>query len=440
MAAAIIEINDHELRVASDGKIVARSPACAIVHGSEIKIGDTAYREAYLNPRDHHNRFWYQLDQAALRRPSRAARHHADLAFKHLEHVHKAAGSPAAVVFALAGGYSKEQLALLLGIAEACKINVVALVDAAVAAAADCVAPGNFHHIEIEQHRTVVTELLIDDNVTRRNVETIDGAGSDNLITRLVSFISDQFLAQSRFDPLHQANTEQLLYNEISKWLTLLRSRREIKVHIEFRGSRFEARIAKSDIVAVAQQTYREIHERIGNRSHCLIGSRLAAMPGFVESRANQYALAESAVFSGCAELAGRTLDKKRGVSLLTQLKASGAPTIRAEVTNTAAPTISQVSDNAPTHILSGVSAYEITMAPLYLYATGEALRTPGGQAVAHLIGDGRATHLVAENGARLRLNGRPAGADTLLRPGDEITVEGAACIYLPITVVSTNA
>ncbi len=441
MAAAVIELNDHELRIAKDGKIVARSPACAIVQGTEIKIGDAAYREAYLHPRDHHNRFWYQLDQAALRRSSRAARHHADLAFKHLEHVHKAAGSPALMVFALPGGYSKEQLALLLGIAEACKIQVVALVDAAVAAAADCVAPGKFHHVEIQQHRTVITELLVDDTVTRTKVETIDGSGTDHLMTRFVSVISDQFLAQARFDPLHQANTEQLLYNELSKWLTLLRSRREIKVHIEFRGSRFEARISKSDIVAVAEQTYRDIHDRIPPHHRCLIGNRLAAMPGFAESRANQTVLPENAVFNGCTELAERSVDKKQGVSLLTRLKASSLPTIGTETAaTTSLPAASRPTDNAPTHVLSGTNAYEITATPLYLFATGEALRTASEEAVAHLRRNGSATHLVAENGARLRLNGRPAGAETPLSPGDEITVEGAACIYLPITVVSSDA
>ena len=137
MAATIIELNDHELRVAKEGKIIVRSPGCAIVQGTEIKIGDEAYQQAYIQPRNYHNRFWYQLDQSALRRSSKAVRHHADLAFKHLEHVRKAAGSPALVVFAIPGGFSKEQLALLLGIAEACKIKTVAVVDAAIAAAAD---------------------------------------------------------------------------------------------------------------------------------------------------------------------------------------------------------------------------------------------------------------------------------------------------------------
>ena len=441
MGVAVIELNDQELRVAQDGNIVVRSPAGAIVQGAEIKIGDAACREAYLHPRDHHNRFWYQLDQSGLPRSSREARHHADLAFKHLKHSHRAAGSPASMVFAIPGGYSKAQLALLLGIAEACKIDVRAFVDSAVAAAV-CVAPGMFYHIEIQRHRAVITELMIDDNVTRTNVETVDGAGFDNLMTRFVTLVSDQFLTQSRFDPLHQANTEQLLYNEMPKWLTLLQSRRELKVHIEFRGSRFDARISKSDLISVAEQTYLDIHNRITRNDRCLIGSRLATMPGFLESRANQFVFTETAVLDGCAQHTRQLNDKKQGVGLLIKLEASSSPTIAVEtsVTKTVPPK-SDRSDNTPTHVLSGTNAYEITTTPLFLSKTGEALRTSSDCVVAHVTRNGTVTRLVTQNDARLRLNGQAVGSDAPLRLGDEITVEGSPCIYLPITVVpSANA
>ncbi len=440
MNVAVIELNDQELRVAQDGNIVVRSPAGAIVRGAEIKVGDSACREAYLHPRNYHNRFWYQLDQSGLPRSSREVRHHADLAFRHLKHSHQAAGSPASMVFAIPGGYTKTQLSLLLGIVEACKIDVRAFVDSAVAAAV-CVAPGTFHHIEIQRHRAVITTLLIDDNVTRTNVETVDGAGFDNLMTRFVTLVSDQFLTQSRFDPLHQADTEQLLYNEMPKWLTLLQSRRELKVHIEFRGSRFDARISKSDLISVADQVYRDIHSRIASHDRCLIGSRLATMPGFVEFRENQFVLTEAAVFDGCTQLAERLSEKKQGVGLLVKLEASKSPTVAvaANVTKMVLHN-SDRPDSTPTHILSGTSAYEINTTPLFLSKTGEALHTPSDCVVAHLIRNGTVTRLVAENDARLRLNGRPVQSDTPLRLGDEITVEGSPCIYLPITIAAANA
>jgi hypothetical protein len=441
VVAAIIEFNDHELRVAKEGKIVVRSAGCAIVQGAEIQIGQEACQQACIQPRDYHNRFWYQLDQSALRRSSRAARHHADLAFKHLEHVHKAAGAPTLMVLAIPGGFSREQLALLLGIAEACKIKTVAVVDAAVAAAANCVAPGSYKHIEIQRHRAVITDIVIDEHVTRTNIEAIDGAGFDKLMAQFVAFFADQFLAQSRFDPLHQATTEQLLYNQMPKWLELLRSRREIKVHIEYRGSRFEVRIPKDDIVAVARPIYNNILDHRSLKDRCVIGSRLAAMPGFVESRTNQMVLPEAAVFGGCAALAERPADTKGGVRLLTQLPAAASPTIGKFLESAVqSRPDSRSSTIVPTHVLCGANAYEITATPLYLSIDDSVERVCSKQSLASLRRNGIATYLVAENDARLRLNGRPVSDDTALGAGDEITVEGAACVYMPINVVSPDA
>jgi hypothetical protein len=439
MAAAILELNDHELRLEKDAQIVARSPGCAIVSGTNIEVGEAACKQAHLHPRDFHNRFWYQLNQASLRKSTRAARHHADLAFRHLEHIHKAAGAPETLVFAIPGGFSKEQLALLLGIADACKIKTLALVDAAVASAADCVAPGTYRHIEIQLHRAVVTDLVIDDHVSRGSLDVIDGAGFDKLCSRFVAFVADQFLAQSRFDPLHQAHTEQVLFNELPTWLQLLHTRREIKVHIEYRLTRFEARIARDDLIAVAQPTYNEIRDRIAARDRCLIGSRLAALPGFVNAPATQFILPESAVFGGCAEIAERTLEPSGGLTLLTRLKASVAPTIGASG-DTQVPSGTAPAADPVTHVLCGARAYELGTTPLYLSGHGGAARSPSTHAVANLRLVRGGTEVAAENGARLRLNGLPVETSTAVAAGDEITVEGSAVVYLPISVVAPDA
>jgi len=439
MAAAIIELNDHEIRVAKDGRIVARSPGCAIVQGTNVEIGAAACHQAHLHPRDYHNRFWYQLNQAALRKSSRAARHHADLAFKHLEQIYKDTGAPKEVVFAIPGGFTKEQLALLLGIAEACKIKTVALVDAAVACAADCVAAGTYRHIEIQLHRAVVTDVVINDYVTRKNIDIINGAGFDKLTARFVAFIADQFLVQSRFDPLHQANTEQLLFNEMPNWLGLLHTRREIKVHIDYRQSRFEARISRDDIVAVAQPIYSEIRDRISAHDYCLVGSRLAAMPGFIESTANQFVLSESAVFGGCASLAERSAGAG-GLSLITRLEATDAPTIGMSRDSREPRKPTGAGIDTPTHMLCGARAYEITATPLYLTANGNAERSSSNRSIASVRRNGVATNISSENGSRLRLNGLPVETNISIAAGDDLTIEGAAVVYSTICVVSPDA
>ncbi|MGR9089558.1 MAG: hypothetical protein ACU85U_03130 [Gammaproteobacteria bacterium] len=436
MTAVISELNDHEIRVAQDSTILARNPAGAIISGNTIQVGEHAIAQALLNPREFHNRYWYQLDQAPLRRATRAARHHGDLAFRQLEQLHRDADKPDTVVFAVPGGFNKSQLALLLGIAEACHMRPVALVDAAVASAAAHVGPGRYQHIDMQLHRAVVTELNIDATVERGHVDIIDGVGFDKLNDRLVAFVADQFLAQSRFDPLHQASTEQLLHNEMPAWLNLLNAQREIKVHIEFRGSRFEARIAREEIIGVAETTYHSIHDRLSANASWLASSRLAGLPGFVDYHRGCAVLSEASVFEGAAALAEAVVPTESGLSLITSLPACTSPTI--------ASTPTAVADrSAPsliaTHIVSGARAFPLSVTGIYLNADGSISSTANARTVAQAKLTGNGAVIIAENGATVRVNGLAAG-DSVFGAGDEITIEGASPVYLPVCLANPDA
>lgn len=436
MTAAIIELNDYEIRVARDSVILARNPTGAIINGNTIEVGETAIAQALQSPREFHNRYWYQLDQAPLRRATRAARHHADLAFRHLEQLHRDANKPDTVVFAVPGGFSKSQLALLLGIAEACHMRPIALVDAAVASAAAHVGPGRYQYIDMQLHRAVVTELTIDDTVERGHVDIIDGVGFDKLTDRFVAFVADQFLAQSRFDPLHQASTEQLLHNEMPAWLELLNTQREIKVHIEFRGSRFEARIAREEIVGVAEATYRSIHDRLSTDVTWLASSRLAGLPGFVDYHRGCAISSETAVFEGAAKLAEATVPTDSGLSLITVLPACASPTIIS--TPTAAADRSTPSLIA-THIVSGARAFPLSADGIYLNTDGSVTSSASSRTVALAKLTGNGAVIIAENGATVRVNGLVAGG-SVFGAGDEITIEGASPVYLPVCLANPDA
>ena len=438
MATCVVELNDQQVRVTKDGEILVRSRGCAILKGSEIEIGEAACRKAHLHPREFHNRFWYQLNQAGLRKPTPNARHHADLAFNHLEHIHKAAGSPKSMLFAVPGGFSKEQLALLLGIAAACKITISELVDSAVASAASCVAPGAYRHIEMQLHRTVITDLSIGDYVSRTNVEILDGVGFHALEQRLVAFIADQFLAQSRFDPLHQANTEQLLFNELPNWLELLDRQREIVVHIDYRRSRFEARLSREGIVEVVQPFYLEIQDRLLRDDRCLIGERLGTMPGFADSQKNQIVLPEDAVFNGCATLVEKSHTENNGVSLITKVPATGSPSVGNFPTTTNRRTSSVAT--LPTHLLCGATAYALTDHPLSLSKNGDIKNSTGQSTVATISREDNTIAVQSSSGALLFVNRSPIEKISTLRVGDVITIEGTSVVYNLIRVVTLNA
>jgi hypothetical protein len=438
--AAVIELNDQEVRLEKDGEILVRSPAAAIVKGSTVEVGESANRQARLNPRESYNRFWYQLNQAALRKPSRNARHHADLAFRHLQHILETAGKPQRLVFAIPGGFTTEQLALLLGITEACGITTVAIVDAAVASAASCAAPGAYRHVEIQQHRTVITSLHVGTQVNRDRIEILDGIGYQRLEQIVIEFLADKFLEQSRFDPLHRADTEQLLFNELPRWIQALSTQAEIDVQLRFRQSQFVAHVTRADLIKVLQPCFDVISERLPGNDNCLIDSRLSAIPGFFELRKNVYRLDEQALFSGCHVLRLLEPQGASGLRLTTQLVAATDPTVGINIKpppNNARP--HRVADGVP-HVLCRHVAYNVTIGSLYFSAQGKATRNPDDGANIRFSYEDGTIRATSENGLPFLVNGTSVNHSATLSVGDSLALSGSGPTFELIRVMSVDA
>jgi hypothetical protein len=439
MTASIIELNDQEVRLARDNEIVVRSRGAAIVTNSGVEVGSTANQQVHLNPRDSYQKFWYQLNQAALRSPSKSARHHADLAYLHLLQVLTEGGKPEKVVLAIPGGFSKEQLGLLLGIIHACGVEVIAMVDAAVAEAASCAGSGEYCHVEMQKYRTVITHLTVDEQVVRHRLDVLDDIGTEKISRLLVEFIADQFLVQSRFDPLHQANTEQILFNEIPNWIDLLRKRKETDIHIEFRQRRFDARLKRSAVVELLDPVYDEIREQLTRREHCLIGSRLARLPGFNIQDSRMFLLPETAVFEGCRDLLRGTGDASKELRLQTNLPASTEPTIGNVYFATPNR---ETSDSARivTHILCKGTAYPVTSASSYFSDVGQVSAVEADNSVFQIWQKGSGLLLRRCHSIRVSKNDTPVDVETTVEVGDRITSDRSKFVFEPIHVVGINA
>jgi hypothetical protein len=439
VTVSIIELNDHEVRVATDDSIVVRSPAAATVTHSTIDVGLAAYHQAHLQPRETYQKFWYELNQTTLRNSSRSARHHADLAYLHLQQILNEAGKPEEVIIAIPGGFSHDQIALLLGIAQACDVNVIGIADAAVAEAASCVAPGKYQHIEMQQYRTVVTNLSVDDVVTRDRLDVLEGIGTANVAKLVAEFIADQFLLQSRFDPLHQANTEQLLFNEIPNWLQLLRDRSEVDLHIDFRRTRFNARIKQSAVIDLLEPMYVEIRERLLDVDCCLIGSRLAKLPGLRTLEREVFFVPESAVFTGCKNIQSPTMEDTSGHHLLTRLPATETPSIG--LSNiTSMDRESNEPIRRATHILCRSMAFLISPASRYFSQSGKSSTVADEDSMIQIWRDSTTARFRRCNAARIQKNGIPADVETEMALGDRITIDESTLVFEPIHVVSADA
>lgn len=130
-----LELTDSGLLLArkrgEEGEVLTEAPGLAVLDDDRTRTGTEAADRVRLKPLLAHSNFWRGLSTDLLTRPSRLARTTADVAFAQAEAIlgpHKAEGE--SVLLAVPAGYSREQLALLLGVINETGVRVAGLVDA----------------------------------------------------------------------------------------------------------------------------------------------------------------------------------------------------------------------------------------------------------------------------------------------------------------------
>jgi hypothetical protein len=154
------ELNDAGLVLASDGEILAEEPGCAMLDGPAPETGVAALHRARLKPLFADTRYWQDLGTQPLPRPVPAATTAAEIAYGQLvalatPHLDRGPDT----LFAVPPWYTREQLALLLGIGQEAGLRPVGLVDAGLAAASLVPAPASVLQLELTMHRAVLTVL-----------------------------------------------------------------------------------------------------------------------------------------------------------------------------------------------------------------------------------------------------------------------------------------
>ena len=87
MSIAVFNINDAGIQLTVDSELVQTSPGIAVLNDNSLLTGEEASKNVKLLPRWTNNRFWSQLNTNPLPNSTEQVRHHADIAFAHLEHL-----------------------------------------------------------------------------------------------------------------------------------------------------------------------------------------------------------------------------------------------------------------------------------------------------------------------------------------------------------------
>jgi hypothetical protein len=438
MTTQVIELNDSEIRVAEGDSIVLRSPGYAFLDKDKIEIGVLAARQARLQPRAVHNRYWKNLNQDPLQNPSTQARHNADLAFAQLLAIHEQSGKPDEVIIAVPGSFTNDQLALLLGLIDASPFTVVGLVDTAVAAITPTADKGNYVHVDMHLHQTVVTRLNVGEQVSRSSVQLVDGVGLTAIYDATAHLIADLFIKESRFDPQHHPETEQALYDQIPACLNSLQKLSEVTLEIQYQQTQHQAKLPLDLLLKVLNPLYEKITKLIDNSDSCLLSYQISQLPGLSALLDGSRNLAENSVFEACTLHAALFQSAGSASNYVTSLPAAENPIIDdipKQVSQSSA-SASNIADNI-THLLHGHNAYALNNELLFLSASGNISTNDAAASHCSIKQTNGQVELKIEGELAVFVNGRQLQQKETVQAGDIISFTGSKTEYIFIHVGS---
>lgn len=420
----VIEVSDVALRLSDSEGLRAESPSHAVVDGRQLLVGRPARDRARINPRQSFDRFWSTLDQQPLTQPAGQARSHADIAYFHLQALWtEAGGSDDDVVFAVPGDWQRDALALLLGIAQACGIRAVGLVPAPLAAAAALDAsealPERMQLLDLQRHRVRRSEVRRNGQLSLGDTLEALPRGLSAIHDHWVSFIAGRFLQATRFDPLHRAETEQMLYAQLPDWLDALETAPAVNAALDVAGRNYQVEITRQALIEAAAPDYRALLSAVGGDVAIGMGYWLSALPG-LDAAFRQGGIALRRV--GVDDVAQAVLahwsviaTEAESPAFVTRLPVA-AEVARAvpgtgEGQNQAVPPA--YAKAVPTHVVDGAALYVLHRSVVTL-ADGSRVQ----------IGDDGQVRCKPV-GRTLHCNGEPLHAERVLAPGDYLTVEG---------------
>jgi len=301
MTVVALELNDAGISAVRDGAsdvlAIPESPGYAVVEDGTLVTGVDARARARLKPRFTHTQFWDALDTTPLSRPFPSKLSRADLAHTHLKQVWESLQADDGVdeaVLAVPGWYSLEQLGLILGMARACDISINGMIDSALAAAAgvsgpSAASPVHAVHLDIHLHRVSAARIVREDRLVRENTVVNDDVGLIPLYDAWATFLAQSFVRQTRYDPLHSAESEQELYDLLPAWLETFIDDDEATLSLRPTGKKLAIELDRRQLVGSAAAYYEPIAALATSVMPpdepviLLVSHRLGKLPGLVE-------------------------------------------------------------------------------------------------------------------------------------------------------------
>ena len=288
MTLAAFELNDGGLRLRTGAGQEQCEPGLALAQGQDLLLGRAAAAWVRREPAKVMNEHFHRLSTDPLPQPLERARTHADLIHAQLQGLWQAGADPSGeAVLAVPGVWNREQLALLLGIADACAFDAVGLIDSALLTLAGASPLAAGHHAVIDGglHQGLVSTFTQHpERLERTAVSPLPAAALTDLEDCWLSAIADEFVAETRFDPLHTGASEQALFDALPGWLEALSRGEAPEAALTVNGQRFALTLQRGALLGKVKGRYDALLEALSAqglpKGTLWLHERLSRFPG----------------------------------------------------------------------------------------------------------------------------------------------------------------
>jgi hypothetical protein len=420
-------------------------PGAALMLSDGAVFGHAARAGARTMPSAYIDKYWRNLSEQALPRATGDARSFADLAYAQLAQLWSLHGSGvSAVLCAFPSHWGKAELSLLLGVAQEAGIPLVGLATIPVASTRRQYPDCDLIHVEFAASAVSLTQMVQGDGSSAQGPsEAIMDLGIAALERTSAEYFARKFLESSRFDPMHDAQSEQRVYDKLPDWLALLARTPETELQFDHKGNEFRARVSLTELEERLRYRCQPLIQKLRARldtdrpAALQINAAAASFPGVIEALAD---------LPGCDVFILETGAAARGLVFRHAhiRKSSGALSVTeslpwdqsvADVSLKRA--MASSSGSVPSHVVIGSRAYKLSNRPLRIGA--EAAEADYNLVIAprhagvsrqHCSIELRNGQAVLDDYSRFgtRLNGHRVEGSTILQAGDIVAVGDPAC------------
>ena len=251
-----LELDDRAVSTATDGRVLTSAPSAVFDGTSGVAAGTYAWRDLRLHPRSISTR---HLGAVLTRRGSSArseALLEADLRLRLAEQL--AEGQRMWIVAPAQADAAG--LTALLGITRRMGLLVDGFVDSATVTAATLGFTQSTIVLELGLHHAAATSVDCDGSqARRRRTVCSERRGLLELYQVWLDLVTSTMVKRTRFDPLHDAATEQQVFESIQALALEAARTGNATASVSKSRGRFEADLTRDQFAQAAQPIYRSI-------------------------------------------------------------------------------------------------------------------------------------------------------------------------------------